>query len=268
MTGDNFLPIEDHQRRTDRQLVGGVVLLTGIVGAVVLIVSSYYLHQYGVGAGMKDWLAWSLVVALDVGGAGGALVWVVSNGPAKAWGRAIAVANLAASITGNVLGHLLEAKAFSPGPWLQILTGVVYPAELFAMIHLALVFRAERAPQPATVEVDLTANPAEAVPVEAVAKAEIQSDPVPVATVTPSPAMTAPSRKACPTPAVASKGLTPELLARARKLRDARASDGLRTGRRVLVAELRRFGMTDGLARKALAALDQPTTLKRSEVAA
>lgn len=144
------------EQRANRLLVLAVYALTGVVGVVVLAVSSYYLHEYGSVAGMTGWLAWTLVVALDVGGVAGALCWVVSDGPARAWGRGIAAGNLAASVLGNIIGHILGAGGgtHSPGPWLQILTGAAYPAELAAMVHLALVFRAERgARHPATIAV-------------------------------------------------------------------------------------------------------------------
>lgn len=137
-------------------LVNTVYVLAGIVGAVVLTVSSAYLHDYAVAAAMVGWLSWTLVIALDVGGVIGGVCWLISTGPARVWGRGIAAGNLAASVLGNVLGHILgggvapiAGQAAVPavhvsGPWLQILTGVAYPVELAAVVHLVLLLRAER----------------------------------------------------------------------------------------------------------------------------
>lgn len=148
---------------THRLLAFTAYALTAVVGATVLLVSSHYLRQYAIHAGMDGWLAWTLVVALDAGGIGGGLCWVIGTKATRTWGRAIALGNLAASVLGNVLGHLLEAKAIVAGPWMQILTGVVYPAELWAMVHLALVLRTERARLAVTVP-DVVLEPAPAAP--------------------------------------------------------------------------------------------------------
>jgi hypothetical protein len=251
---------ENQEERTNRLLVGAVYVLAGIVALVVLIVSSNYLHEYATGAGMADWLAWTLVVALDAGGAAGTLVWVVSDGPARAWGRGIAVANLGGSVLGNILGHLLEAKAINGGVFLQILTGVVYPAELWAMVHLALVFRRERTPT----------TPAEVVPTP-----HVPAEQAPAAVFTPEPhPVIAPPRAPLPIPPAARPAvvevptpvrqpparkakqaeLTPELLAKVRAWRGKRMQAGLPVGRRPM-AEDPELNISDGLARKVLHAL-------------
>lgn len=209
-------------QRAHRFLVLAVYALTGIVGVVVLAVSSYYLHEYGSVAGMTGWLAWTLVVALDVGGVAGALCWVASDGPARVWGRGIAAGNLAASVLGNIIGHVLGAGGFThaPGPWMQILTGAAYPAELAAMVHLALVFRAERgAHQPTVIPVPVPgpALPGASIPV-------------------PGPAGGVPSLRRARVPS----GTSRDLLARAEALRADLLARGKPAGREAL-----RAGLTD-----------------------
>lgn len=131
---------------TEEWMARGTYALIAVVGLVVLAVSSRYLHDYAVATGMTDWLSWSLVVALDAGGAGGTLAWIIGRGMARGWGRGIALANLGGSLVGNILGHLISAHQMSNNPWLTILTGAVYPAELWAMIHLGFLLSRERRP--------------------------------------------------------------------------------------------------------------------------
>ncbi len=123
---------------------GVAYLLVIVVGATVLLVSAYYLLRLAVLVHMPGWLAWSLPVALDAGAAGATLCWVSARGAtARAWGRALALGALVASLAGNALSHLIEADLIRVTPLLVILIGAVYPAMLWAMVHLALVLRAE-----------------------------------------------------------------------------------------------------------------------------
>jgi hypothetical protein len=46
-------------------------------------------------------------------------------------------------VLGNALSHLIEAGLMVVTPWLVIAIGAVYPATLWAMVHLVLVLRAE-----------------------------------------------------------------------------------------------------------------------------
>lgn len=131
--------------KTHQLLVRVAHGLIAIVGVIVLVVSSYYLRRYAINTGMPEWLAWTLFVALDAGGTAGTLCWLLATGPARTWGRAIALANLTGSILGNILGHLIEAQFIPVTPALVILTGVVYPAELWALVHLGIQLRAEGA---------------------------------------------------------------------------------------------------------------------------
>lgn len=134
-------PLDEH---THRMLVRTAHALIAIVGVIVLVVSSYYLRRYAINTGMPEWLAWTLFVALDAGGTAGTLCWLLATGPARTWGRAIALANLTGSLLGNILGHLIEAGFIPVTPLLVILTGGVYPAELWALVHLGILLRQER----------------------------------------------------------------------------------------------------------------------------
>lgn len=237
-------PVPDE--RTHRLLAGTAYALTAVVGATVLAVSSYYLHQYGVQSHMDGWLAWTLMIALDAGGIGGGLCWVIGTGPARHWGRNVALGNLAASVLGNILGHLLESKAIEAGPWMQILTGAVYPAELWAMVHLALVLRADRTripvPQPTPIPVSQPVPTPDPVPALGADPA-----PVPIPVVRSVPALTVPSRPAAPAPS------DQDLLDRARRLRDTRSAKHLSCGRQVVMTEL---GVPERVARSLLKTLN------------
>lgn len=156
----------DHtlDERTHQLLIKVAHGLIAVVGVIVLIVSSYYLRRYAINTGMPEWLAWTLFVALDAGGVAGTLCWLLATGPIRTWGRVIALANLTVSILGNVLGHLIEAGMLPVTPLLVILTGVVYPAELWALVHLGILLRTENtAPvetnQPPQAQTPLTATP-------------------------------------------------------------------------------------------------------------
>ena len=120
-------------------------MLVVVVGITVLLVSSYYLWHLALAIGMPKQLAWTLPVALDAGAAGATVCWVGAQSvTARVWGRGIALSALAGTVLGNALAHLIDFKLVSVTPLLVILTGAVYPAVLWAMVHLALVLRAER----------------------------------------------------------------------------------------------------------------------------
>jgi hypothetical protein len=253
--------------KTEDWLARGTYALAGVVGAVVLGVSSVYLFRYARGTQMEDWLAWTLPLALDAGGAGGTLAWLIGRGESRKWGRGVALANLVVSLLGNILGHLLAGHQIQSGAWLTVLTGAVYPAEAMALIHLVLLVRRDRhravaplvapavpeptpAPTPSITWTPITPTPA--VPVVT------RPDPIPTPETVVPPAVkptTPPAVKPTTSPAPGT-GVTPDLVARARKLRDDRAGEGLSCGRRVLVDHL---GVSDGVARKLIALINQPT---------
>lgn len=122
---------------------GFAYAVVAVVGATVLLVSAYYLWQLALLVHMPVWLAWTLPVALDAGAAGATVCWVGAHGPARAWGRGIAISALAATVAGNALSHLIGFGLVRATPPLVIAIGAVYPALLWAMVHLALTLRAE-----------------------------------------------------------------------------------------------------------------------------
>lgn len=281
---------EAKQQRGRIQLqVGAIYALVAVVAGVALLVSGNYLLLYGEAAKM-GWLSWTLIATLDAGGIAGTLVWVLSQGHARAWGRGIAIANLGASILGNILGHLLQSTAISNGPGLQILTGVVFPAELFAMVHLALMFRRETAPaQPAAVGttppvptpvVDTPTTPAPLPPVShpvVVPRPPVVPTPV-VRTPTPAP-IAAPVRPVVvPTPpakptrrpvaatTAATTEVTPELLARVERWRSQRIEAHKPIGRRHMTAPIEQggLGISEGVYRKVFAAMNKDRQLEES----
>lgn len=118
--------------------------VVAVVGVTVLAVSAYYLWRLADLAGMPAQLAWTLPVALDAGAVGATVCWVAAPGRARAWGQGIAVGALAATVTGNVLAHLIEFGMMPVTPALVIGLGGVYPAVLWLLVHLALVLRTEQ----------------------------------------------------------------------------------------------------------------------------
>jgi hypothetical protein len=264
--------INDDGEAVDQRLANVAYAMTVIVGLVVLVVSSYYLHEYAVSTKMPEWLSWSLVVALDAGGAGGTLCWVAFTKATRSWGRSIALANLGGSLLGNILGHLLGAGQITSSAWLTILTAAVYPAELWAMVHLALVLRREQTgasravPQPATTPLSTPVpaaqplpqpmTPAVSIPPQQVV---IPPRPAPPHPTTTAPVATTPRPKPQPAPTRTNQ-VTTELLNRGRALQTDRATKGLpKAGRRVLMTEL---GITDRVARALGSQLDAQPNLE------
>jgi len=257
--------------------VGAIYALVAIVAGVALLVSGNYLFLYGEAAQM-GWLSWTLIATLDAGGIAGTLVWVLSQGPARAWGRAIAIANLGASILGNILGHLLQAAAITNGPGLQILTGVVFPAELFAMVHLALMFRRETTPA-----TDAEQAPASAPPVVQDTPPAAAPAPVTHPVVIPRPQVSQPPALApipppvrpvvVPPPAPARRptaasatDVTPELLARVERWRSQRIEARQPIGRRHMTAPVEQggLGISEGVYRKVFKVMNSESRLEES----
>lgn len=267
----------DSERRTLLRV--GTYLLTVVVGFTVLLVSGNYLHEYASGTGMHGWLAWTLVVALEAGGAGGALGCFSGKQAAIVCGRRIALANLGGSVLGNIVGHLLSVGAVHSNTLLVVLTAIVYPAELWAMVHLALVVRTEHHdvathsvtepmvvtpasdPTPATQAAERSAPPTppapatpEDPPVEGDTTQQPNADDPPkwVATHTAnpprasgSPTQPNPTHGSQPTPQ--PNEITDEWVARARQFRATRAGQGLGHGGWRALVEL---GLTQRLAKE------------------
>ncbi len=143
----SYLALPAPDRPTRAVPTGFAYAVVAVVGATVLLVSAYYLWQLALLVHMPVWLAWTLPVALDAGAAGATVCWVGATGAARAWGRGIALSALAGTVAGNALSHLIGFGVVKVGPLLVIVIGAVYPAVLWAMVHLALMLRAEQ-PEP------------------------------------------------------------------------------------------------------------------------
>jgi hypothetical protein len=118
--------------------------VVAVVGVTVLAVSAYYLWLFAHLAGMPDALAWTLPVALDAGAIGATVCWVAAPGKARRWGQGIALGALGGTVAGNILAHLITFGMLPVTAPLVIALGVVYPATLWLLVHLALVLRTEQ----------------------------------------------------------------------------------------------------------------------------
>ena len=153
--------------------------LLAVVGATGLAVSAFYLWHLALQVHMPKELAWSLPVTLDAGAAGATIVWVGgSAGRAREWARAIALCALAATLVGNALSHVIEAKLVEVTPVLVIAIGVVYPAMFAALAHLTLMLTAERSAEAAESLTEVEASVMDREPVSDASP--IDQTPVPV----------------------------------------------------------------------------------------
>ncbi|WP_337830616.1 DUF2637 domain-containing protein [Pseudonocardia sp. TMWB2A] len=119
-------------------------LITIVAGAAVVL-SFTTLQQLAMLCRFPTWTAWLIPVVVDAGAAAGTLAWMARTGPARRFGRWLALALLALSVGGNALGHGLAAAGTVPHWGVAVGVGAVAPAVLFAMVHLAvLAGRAER----------------------------------------------------------------------------------------------------------------------------
>lgn len=120
---------------------------TTLVGGMTVLVSGTWLTNLAGLVGMHGLMAVSLPITIDAGGAVGTMVWL--TGPSKdarTWGRAVAVGALAASITGNVLAHLIGGAAATGPVWLVVGVSAVYPLQCWLMVHLMVLLRTPARP--------------------------------------------------------------------------------------------------------------------------
>lgn len=123
-----------------------VYTLTGLVGFATAAVSTVSLYRLAVDCSFDWWLAPALPIALDAGATVGALAWITERGPARAWGRTIAVAALIESLAGNGIQHAIEAQKMRPTLALVLAVGATIPATLWAVIHLAALMSTKAPP--------------------------------------------------------------------------------------------------------------------------
>lgn len=116
-----------------------LAVLLGVVAAAAAVLPFSALNELGRPCGFAG-LAPLLPVVLDAGAAAGTLVWPTRpDGPARRFGRGLAVALLGASAAGNAVGHLLVALAVTTPWWLVVAVSAVAPTVLGAVVHLAVL---------------------------------------------------------------------------------------------------------------------------------
>jgi hypothetical protein len=109
----------------------------GLVGLATAATSAVSLYRLAEQCAIDPWLAASLPIALDAGAAVGALAWITERGPARAWGRGIAVGSLVASLAGNGIQHAVTAHLLHPNLMMVLAVGATIPGSLWAVVHLA-----------------------------------------------------------------------------------------------------------------------------------
>lgn len=159
--------------------------LITVVAIAAIVLSFTTLQQLAVLCQFPAGTAWLIPVVVDAGAAAGTVAWVVRTGPARRFGRWLALVLLALSVGGNALGHGLAAAGEVPHWGVAVAVGAVAPAVLFAMVHLAvLAGRTDPEPQLAEDPVDAeveTPSPA----AELTAPTDPASDVAPAALVEP-----------------------------------------------------------------------------------
>lgn len=120
--------------------------LMAAVAAAAAVLSFTTLHDLAAVSGFTPWggwaspgTAWLLPVTIDAGAAAGSLVWLSRTGPARVFGRGLALTLLLLSVVGNGLGHHLVVEAARPGWLIVVLVSAVPPAVLGAVVHLAML---------------------------------------------------------------------------------------------------------------------------------
>ncbi|MCW0215230.1 MAG: DUF2637 domain-containing protein [Pseudonocardia sp.] len=120
-------------------------LLLAVVAISAAVLSFDALHGLAVLCGFTPRLAPLLPLTVDAGAAAGSLVWLGrESGPARVFGRRLALLLLGGSVAGNALGHGLAAYAAHPHWVVVVVVSAVPPAVLGAVVHLAVL--AGRAP--------------------------------------------------------------------------------------------------------------------------
>lgn len=121
-------------------------LLLAVVAAAAAVLSFASLRQLAEVCGFTPSLSWLLPIVIDAGAASGATIWLTAGASKRAQGyaRALTLALLVASVTGNAVVHYLTAYALHPAWELVVAVSAVAPAVLGAVVHLSvLVGRAE-----------------------------------------------------------------------------------------------------------------------------
>jgi hypothetical protein len=110
-----------------------------VVAACAAVLSFEALRDLALLCGFVHRSAPLLPLVIDAGAAAGTLAWLTQDGPARSFGRKLALVLLGTSVAGNAIGHALVAFSDSPPLILVVAVSGVAPAVLGAVVHLAVV---------------------------------------------------------------------------------------------------------------------------------
>jgi hypothetical protein len=110
-----------------------------VVGLACIVASGDVLVYVAHRAGWDGWRAYMLPVLIDLPGFLGGRIWLRrarTSADTRRYARGLTLAALSVSIIGNAIGHLVKSDHLTPGVALVILTGIVAPVVLWAVLHL------------------------------------------------------------------------------------------------------------------------------------
>lgn len=133
----------------NRWVMGGLAVVAGC--AAVLSFSA--IRDLALACGFATSLAWLLPVCVDVGAAVATALWLATDAPqvARDYARVLALVSLVASVAANGLSHGLSAYQLAPPWWVVVLVSAVPAAVLGACVHLVVLARQQREPEPVIV---------------------------------------------------------------------------------------------------------------------
>lgn len=117
----------------------GLHALLVVVAACAAVLSFEALRDLALLCGFVHQSAPLLPLVIDAGAAAGTLAWLTQDGPARSFGRKLALVLLGVSVAGNAIGHALAAFRDAPPLVLVVAVSGVAPAVLGAVVHLAVV---------------------------------------------------------------------------------------------------------------------------------
>lgn len=128
-------PIAEVENEPDRLVRWGLL----VVGLACIVASGDVLVYVAHRAGWDGWRAYMLPVLIDLPGFLGGRIWLRrarTSADTRRYARGLTLAALSVSILGNAIGHLVKSNHLTPGVALVILTGIVAPVVLWAVLHL------------------------------------------------------------------------------------------------------------------------------------
>lgn len=124
---------------TDRDVLTWIGL--ALVGAAAAVLSFAALRDLAVRCGIPDHLAWLLPITVDLLAAITTRVWLRrrAHPDAQRYARGLAVAAIAATVTGNAAHGYLVHAAVVPPWWAVVIVSAVPAAALGFLVHLAVL---------------------------------------------------------------------------------------------------------------------------------